>query len=188
MSDTKKPRVEAPSPGSKQPVEPAEFMPSEEESSEKPSENKTTPLTLDNLLSDISSSQQVNQIITGNEIAPICDEVIDISSTISQTTDTLKNINTIKDELCKLPLNPCEMDYINNSVNPLLNILYQISTASFNLASSANLLSTSSVVHPKKHELKDTVHLVYKINDECEDVYDELKRRINFVLNNPSNL
>ena len=76
------------------------------------------------------------------------------------------------------------MEFITNNIYPLLNILYQLSTTSYNLASSANLLSTSSIVHPKNSDLKDTVHLVYNINDKCEDVYDVLKKRINFVLKN----
>lgn len=67
---------------------------------------------------------------------------------------------------------------------PLLNILYQLSTTSVNLASSVSLLSLSSVVHPKRHELKDTIHLVYKINEECEDLYDVLKKRLHLVLKN----
>ena len=108
------------------------------------------------------------------------------SSNLAQTSNTLKNINIIKDELCKLPLDTCELDYVTTNVLPLLTILYELSTTAFNLASSSNMLSISSVVHPKRHELKDSVHLAYKINDECEDLYDVLKKRINLVLKNSS--
>ncbi len=118
----------------------------------------------------------------GNTFEPICDSSTPISSTFSQTADTLKNINSIKDELCKLPLDTCESEYISNNINPLLNVLYQLSTTSYNLSSSQSILAVSSIVHPKRSELKDTIHLCYKINDKCEDIYDVLKKRINFVL------
>ena len=74
--------------------------------------------------------------------------------TISQASDTLKNINTIKDELCKLPLDPCESEYILNSVFPLTNTLYLLSTTAVNLSNPANILTISPIVHAKKSELK----------------------------------
>ncbi|MCB2295654.1 hypothetical protein LGK95_19445 [Clostridium algoriphilum] len=104
------------------------------------------------------------------------------STTISQASDTLKNINTIKDELCKLPLDPCENEYIINSVLPLTNILYMISTASVNLSNSANILTNSPIVHAKKSEIKDTIDLIYNINEECEDLFKVIKKRLNVLL------
>jgi len=97
-------------------------------------------------------------------------------------TETLKNINAIKDELCKLPLDICENEYVTNNIFPLLTVLNQLSAVSSNLSSSFNDLTLSSVVHPKKSEIEDTIHLVYNINEECEDIYDIVKRRINLVL------
>lgn len=143
---------------------------------------KTSKQTVDSLLTDISNSGQLSEIISGNNAELPYDENSPISPTIGQTAEILKNINVIKDELCKLPLYTCELDYVNNNVVPLLSIIYQLSTTSQNLASAASLLSLSSIVHPKRHELKDTIHLVYKINEECEDVYDVLKKRINLIL------
>ena len=106
----------------------------------------------------------------------------DSNPIITQTADILRNINSIKDELCKLPLDPCELDYITIRVNPLMNILNQLANVSANLATAVNFLTISPVVHPKKSDLKDTINLIYNINDECEDVYKVLKHRINKVL------
>lgn len=103
---------------------------------------------------------------------------------LDKIQDTLKDINSIKDELCKLPLNPCESEYITNSVNPLLNILYLLSQTSSGLSTSANFLTSSSVVHSKNSDIKDTIHLIYKINDECADIYDVLKKRLEILLDN----
>ena len=110
------------------------------------------------------------------------DAPVNTNTTITQTSDILKNINSIKEELCKLPLDPCELEYITIRVNPLMSIINQLSNASSNLAVSVNYLQTSPVVHPKKSELKNTIHLMYDLNEECEDVFKELKRRINKVL------
>jgi hypothetical protein len=106
------------------------------------------------------------------------------NSTIQKTEDTLKNINSIKDELCKLPLDPCENQYITNNITPLLNVLYFLSTSSLSLATSVNFLTNSPIVHAKKSELKETLHLIYNINDECDDVYDVIKKRIKVLLDN----
>lgn len=107
---------------------------------------------------------------------------MDSNPIITQTSDLLKNINIIKEELCKLPLDPCELEYITIRVNPLMNIIYELANATSNLAASVTYLQNSPVVHPKKSELKDTIHLMYDLNEECEDVFKELKRRINKVL------
>lgn len=85
---------------------------------------------------------------------------------------------------CKLPLNPCESQYITNNINPLLNILYLLSQTSSGLSTSAKFLASSSVVHPKNSDIKDTIHLIYKINEECDDVYDVLKKRLEILLDN----
>jgi len=169
------------SPGNKAPIEHLEVIP-DENSIETKTQTKINGIG--DLISDINNSEKLNGILTGTDLENFCDSNLSISPTITQAAATLRNINIIKDELCKLPIDPCEMEFITNNIYPLLNILYQLSTTSYNLASSANLLSTSSIVHPKNSDLKDTVHLVYNINDKCEDVYDVLKKRINFVLKN----
>jgi hypothetical protein len=107
---------------------------------------------------------------------------LSVNSSISQTADLLRDINTIKDELCKLPLDTCENEFINNNVTPLLSVLTQLAAVSLSLSTSVYYLTISPIVHPKKSELKDTIHLVYNINDKCEDVYSVVKKRINTVI------
>ncbi|MEW9096118.1 MAG: hypothetical protein AB2417_13645 [Clostridiaceae bacterium] len=149
---------------------------------------KSINQNLCNLLSDIENSKKLNNMLTqdnaaqGNVDKDICSN-LSINDTINQTADTLKNINSIKDELCKLPLDPCESEYISNSVFPLVNILYLISTTSLNLSNSVNILTTSSIVHPKRSELKDTISLIYDINEECEDLFKVIKKRLKILLN-----
>lgn len=105
-----------------------------------------------------------------------------ITDNISSAANLLENLNTIKEDIIKLPLNPAEKDYMDVYVFPLLNVLLDLSTTSLNLSSTTSKLAVSYVTTPKISKLKDTEHLVYDINDKCEDVYKVLKQRINFVL------
>lgn len=140
-----------------------------------PINNSTVESSKDNAINNSSDINPSVEGSTGTTGTPT-------PTTISQASDTLKNINTIKDELCKLPLDPCENEYIINSVLPLTNILYMISTASVNLSNSANILTNSPIVHAKKSEIKDTIDLIYNINEECEDLFKVIKKRLNVLL------
>jgi hypothetical protein len=162
--------------------EPSIVLPSTEETNQAPLNKNHVNLNTCDMLSDIEKAKELNMMVTGiNPGTDACPE-LPISTTITQTADLLRNINSIKDELCKLPLDTCESEYINNDVNPLLNVLNQLANISANLAVSVNYLTISPVVHPKKSELKDTIHLIYDINEECEDVFDVLQHRIKRVL------
>lgn len=141
------------------------------------------PIEITNEIQDISLSKNI-PIVDSTEVTPPTQTSdLSISSTISKSADTLKNINIIKDEICKLPLDPCESEFITINVTPLLTVLTQLSAISVNLATSAYYLTLSTVLQPKHSKIKDTTHLVYNINDECEDVYHVVKKRINDVLN-----
>lgn len=105
-----------------------------------------------------------------------------IDSIISQTADTLRNINAIKDELCRLPLDTCESEYITNSILPMLTILNQFSNITYCLANSISMMNISPLVHSDRSELKEGINLCYKILDQSEDLYDVLKKRVNLVL------
>lgn len=105
-----------------------------------------------------------------------------INDNISSAANLLENLNTIKEDIIKLPLNPAEKDYMDVYVFPLLNVLLDLSTTSLNLSSTTSKLAVSYVTTPKISRLKDTEHLVYDINDKCEDVYKILKQRINLII------
>ena len=143
---------------------------------------KASNQSICNIISDIENSKKINDMLIKGKVDDENCPQVSINDTINQTADTLKNINSIKDELCKLPLNPCELEYINNSVFPLVNTLYLVSTVSLNLATSVNYLTISSIVHPKRSELKDTISLIYDINEECEELFRVIKKRLNIVL------
>ena len=175
------PKISLPSepPEIQQPNDSSEIIPSN-----KPLEGNLQKQNVDNLISDIDNSEKLIGILTGSNLDKFSDSDLAVSPTINQTTETLRNINAIKDELCKLTLDPCKMEFINSNITPLLIMLQQLSSSAYNLANATSLLSISPIVHPKNSELKDIIHLVYKMNDQCEDIYEVVKRNINLVLKN----
>lgn len=107
----------------------------------------------------------------------------DTCKTIGQTSTLLQNINNIKEQVVRLNLDPTQRLYFESCIAPLLTTLYELSATSATLAASANILTTSPVVHPKNSHLKDTLHLIYDINEQCEDVYKKLRKRIDDLIN-----
>lgn len=125
---------------------------------------------------------QNNNINNTNCINNTETETCSISDNIIKSAETISSINIIKDEITKLGLNPEEKNYIENYVTPLLNTLYYLSTTSANLATTANLLAVSINTSSKSSKIKDTEKLVYNINEQCEDIYDVIRKRIDVLL------
>lgn len=137
---------------------------------------------LNKLLSDIENSNKCKEALIENSIDEASALDISISATIDKTDKTLITINSIKKELCDLPLNPCKKEYFNNSVSPLLQTIDSLSRVSFNLSGAVAVLTSSPIVCCKNSEIKDTIHLMYNINEECEDIYKVLKKRVNVLI------
>lgn len=137
---------------------------------------------IQSIISDIENSKKINDILLEECDPKDIPSDLSSSSSMNQTANTLKNINAIKEELCKLPLNTCEKEYILNNVSPLLTVLVQLSATSLNLSSSTAVLTNSPIVHPKRSELEDTIHMIYNINEKCDDVYKILKKRLKAIL------
>lgn len=128
-------------------------------------------------LSDVKSNIQVttNQQVDQGQTNSIGTT---LKATIFQIDQTLVAINSIKTELCRLPLDFCEREYITNCVIPLETSMEFVSRASYELATSASILTTSPIVPRKKEKLKDTLHTVYSMNEEVEELYHVLKKRL----------
>ncbi|MCS4526694.1 hypothetical protein JTS98_12565 [Clostridium botulinum] len=99
-----------------------------------------------------------------------------------KTLIRIRSINALRDELIKLNLNPEGLIYFNNEVYPLLYTLTNLSTTSLNLSTSANFLSTAVYLKPKDSKIKDTLKLIYEMTEQCEDIYDSLKYKIDTLI------
>ncbi|KOR24630.1 hypothetical protein ND00_24990 [Clostridium sp. L74] len=111
-----------------------------------------------------------------DNLAELSDECLE------RTLNRLKNINSLRDELIKLNLNPEGLFYFNNDVYPLMYTLTSLSTTSLNLSSSASILSNAVYLKPKDSKIKDTLKLIYEINEQCEDIYNALKYKIDTLI------
>jgi len=130
-----------------------------------------------------------NLIIMNNENSKKDIDIEDIDTLINlsdecieKTLNRIKNINALRDELIRLNLNPEGLIYFNNEVYPLLYTLTNLSTTSLNLSTSANVLSTAIYLKPKDSKIKDTLKLIYEITEQCEDIYDSLKYKIDTLI------
>jgi len=130
------------------------------------------------IIADIEFARGLNEQLIKGQTSPKNDLNIDVTETINNTVSMLTAIISIKTELCRLPLSFCEREYVDNYVTPLVTVLFFLSLTSVELSIPVSFLTFSPIVPPKKSKLKDTIHLIYDINEECEELYKMLKKRL----------
>lgn len=150
------------------------------------SQNRVTyikPLSTSNInVTETTTAPSEAAAPSTTNVPPTANPCENIFQNISQTSALLQNINNIREQLARLNIDPSQRIYYENCVVPLLTTLYELTASSATLATSVNFLATSPVVHPKTSQLRDTTHLIYHINEKCEDVYKVLKKRIDIML------
>lgn len=140
-----------------------------------------------NIISYINLARQLNKALMEGSPSPKSDLNVDVTTAINNIDAMFTSINSIKTELCRLPLNFCERKYIENCVNPILTVLFFLTLTSYDLSLSVSILTSSPIVPRKKSKLKDTIHLIYNINEECEDLYKILKKRLKPIIQEHGN-
>ena len=142
---------------------------------------------INSILSNIKLARQLNEALMKDQTSPNSDLIIDVIAAINNTDAMLTAINSIKTELCRLPLNFCEREYFENCVSPILITLFLLSFTSYELSGSVAILSSSPIVPPKKSKLKDTIHLIYEMNKESEELFELLKNRVKPLIRDGAN-
>lgn len=92
-------------------------------------------------------------------------------------------VNEFKTELCRLPLNPCQAEFIANNITPLVSTISQLTFTAFNLAFSVPFLIRAPYVKPDTSDIKDSIDLIYDLNEDALDIYPLLKRELKLLLN-----
>jgi hypothetical protein len=142
---------------------------------------------ISSIISNISFAKQLNESLIEDQTCLESDLTNDVTAALNNAAAMLTAVNSIKTELCRLPLNLCEREYIENCVNPILITLFFLSFMSYELSGSVSILSFSPIVPPKKSELKSTIRLIYDINEEFDDLFKVLKRRLKPLIQNGTN-
>lgn len=132
---------------------------------------------LNDLINNMKISEEISKAVTKSQSPDV-----NVNTAIIQTDQTLIALNSIKSELCRLPMDFCEREYIANYITPLLTALDFLSTTGLNLSTSVNILTNSPIVPRKKGKLKDTIHTIYSINEKCEEIYEVIKDRLSIVI------
>lgn len=106
----------------------------------------------------------------------------EIKQAMNGVDKALIAIDSINNNLCNLPIDPCIKQYYDSNVAPLLLTMNSLSSISANLATSVSILTNSPIIPRKKSKLKDTIHLIYKLNNDCENIYEVLKKSVDLLL------
>ncbi|WMJ81209.1 hypothetical protein RBU49_02855 [Clostridium sp. MB40-C1] len=104
-----------------------------------------------------------------------------IDDELTCLTKKLVEINTIREEITKLRLDPAKRTFFTNDIEPLLRTLdtLSLSTERFALA-IYNIYGNNFT---KFSEMKDMLNLVYSLSDKSEEVLKVLNKEIDIMLN-----
>lgn len=128
--------------------------------------------------SENSSSCSNSEISSSDHNCP-CD---DLETIMNKTNETLILIDSIKTQICRLPLNPCPREYFNLYVFPLLTTLDMLSRSSYNLGTSSALISDSKTLCVNTLELQKNLNLIYCINRKCAELYCALEKNVDSLI------
>ncbi|MBU3126055.1 hypothetical protein [Clostridium tagluense] len=99
---------------------------------------------------------------------------------IKVLADKVVNINVLRFELDKLPLDFKARAYFENEVKPLTDTLTVLSFASDNFSIAAGNMANTNFGHSKK--IKDALDLVEGVNEISEDLIKVLRCKIDNML------
>ena len=100
---------------------------------------------------------------------------------VATLADKAVNINILKYEVDRMPLDFKARAYFENDVRPLVDTLYTLSLASIDYSTAARNLAGINFGHTS--QIKDAVDLTDEINEISEDLIKVLRCKIDNMLN-----
>ncbi|MGV8980364.1 hypothetical protein [Clostridium sp.] len=100
---------------------------------------------------------------------------------VASLADKAVNINILKYEVDRLPLDFKARAYFENDIRPLVDTLYTLSLASIDYSTSAKNLASINFGHTS--QIKDALDLTDEINEISEDLIKVLRCKIDNMLN-----
>lgn len=142
----------------------------------------------------IRGEDNCNKNLAVEHINKIISELNNLITDINSNTDsvqaaeTLETLNLIKADLCRLQKVLYQKEFITDNITPLLATIELLSRTGLNLSTSVSVLTNSTIVPRKKGKIKDTIHTIYSINQECEGLYKVLKELLKLLTINSSRI
>jgi len=99
---------------------------------------------------------------------------------IETLADKIANINLLKFEVDRLPLDFKARTYFENDVKPLADTLTVLSLAAYNFSTAANNMAGINFGHSSK--IKEALHLVEDLNEISEELVEVLKCKVHNML------
>ncbi|MCB2309368.1 hypothetical protein LGL08_22760 [Clostridium estertheticum] len=127
-------------------------------------------------------NKQIGSIISGNSTDQSLASSADTSnnSCIKLLADKVVDINILKFELDKLPLDFKARAYFENDVKPLLDTLYTLSIASLDFSATAVSLTNTSFGRSSK--IKNALELTDSVDEISSDVIKVLRCKVDNML------
>lgn len=107
-------------------------------------------------------------------------EALTNSCDVKTLTANLVEINALKVELAKLPLDLALKVYFDEEVAPFLETFERLAFSAVNFSTAAKEMA--SINYGKGSEIRDAIDLVEDIDDISKDVLRELKCKINELI------
>ncbi|MFD3156196.1 hypothetical protein ACFIJ5_04960 [Haloimpatiens sp. FM7330] len=99
---------------------------------------------------------------------------------LTKLREALENIVRIRELLIRLKTCPKELIFYEENVVPLLFTMYYLSFVSANLSREVSNLYNVNLSRNSK--IKESIELIYEINDVLECMLPELERQIKILL------
>ncbi|MEG0775521.1 hypothetical protein [Clostridium sp.] len=128
------------------------------------------------LYNDINSKlEAINKLLINNSTSsPETSETGILKDLLGQIT----TINSLKLQINELPFSPFERIYVENCINPLLTIFYQLAISAASIKDTSQSLSLSTTTKRKTHKIKRYERTTYELMDQIDCIHDILKDRI----------
>lgn len=122
-----------------------------------------------------SNLDSINKILTQNASTT---STTDINTELTKILTYVTTINSLKNQLNELPFNPFEKIYVENCINPILTVFYQLAITAASYKDTSQSLSNSTTTRRKTHKIKKYERTTYKMMDQITCLYDLLDDRI----------
>ncbi|MBU3180034.1 hypothetical protein [Clostridium psychrophilum] len=99
---------------------------------------------------------------------------------VQSLTDKVTNINILRFELDRLPLDFKARAYFENDVKPLTDTLYTLGLASLDFSATAASLANTNFGSSSK--IKDAIDLVHGVNEISDDLIKVLRCKVDNML------